>query len=431
MGTKTKYWSMAQRLTYATNGSTVAIHPLTLKYTCGRTGSSLPHWRDIIANHGNATTALSASDCSAEEYIPGDVTVRVQSTGNPLVRYNASGWLTRPPTLYTPSAMPYVSVDNQARAKFYSEINKAISGFYAGPFLGEIRETIGMLRKPLRSIREHFDKYLDHVLGYVNGKPVLKRHRPKGKRNISSFRKFNQAEKLNVVGNTWLEYRFGMVPFIKDINELLKSLGNLVDVDRILPVHAWAEDVVNNYMMLTSNDLHNNHVRVVITTKCTGTVKVRYVGGVLVKATAPGLSGWFANASHLGPRDFIPTLVELCPYSWLADYFVNVSDIVNSIFIDTSPLQWYCRTIRRCVLHDCSGVTDAAAMKAYLGSAFKGSTGQPGFTRIRTTHIIRDVPYLGMVTPEFSFPTWPASLMNMAALVIKNKSVAAKIAAAG
>jgi hypothetical protein len=425
----TKYWRFAQRLQYTVDGATTYLGGLSLNYTCGRNGVSLPRWQDIIANHGNATTPFTGVDCGEEGFIPASITVRVKPVGAALTRYGVNGWLTRPTVLYSANALPYSQVDNQARAKFYSEINKAVSEFYAGPFLGEIRETISMLKKPLRGIREHLDRYLDHVLGYVNGKPVPRRHRPRRKRNISSFRKYNQAEKLEVIGNTWLEVRFGMLPLIKDINSFLKSIGDLIDVDQILPVSAWAENVEANYAFTSTPELHNNHVRVITTLKATGKTKVRYKGAVLVKATAPGLSGWVRGASHLGPRDFVPTLVELCPFSWLADYFINVSDVVNSIFIDLSPLQWYCRTIRRSIYHDCSGVVDVAAMKAYLGTAYQGFSGGPGFTRIRTTHVTRDVPILGMVTPAVSFPTWPASLMNMGALMLRSRSISAKLEA--
>lgn len=427
MTTKTKYWRMSQRMYYTIDDATVSVFALSLSQTCVRNGVGLRGWQDLIASGANATTPLTGNDCSEEGYIPGNVSLRYQPPGAPLQKRGAYGWLTKPTTLYTPTAMPYSSVSNQALAKFYSEINKVVSGFYAGPFLGEIRETISMLRRPLGAIREHLDRYLNHVLGYVNGKPVPKRHRPKKKQSISSFRKFNQAEKLEVIGNTWLEVRFGMLPLIKDVNEFLKSIGELVDVDQVLPVVSWAESVDKNYFFQQRQELHNALVRLVVTEKATGSVKVRFKGAVRVKASAPGLKGWFQNASHLGPRDFVPTLVELCPFSWLADYFLNVSDVINSIFVDTSPLSWYCRTIRRSVFHDVEGVVDAAAMKAYLQGAYKGSSGSPGFTRIRTSHVIRDVPVLGLVVPAFNFPDFPPQFMNMAALVIKNRSVTQKL----
>lgn len=427
MGNKTKYWSMAQRQFWERDGVITAMWPLTINYLCGRTGVGLRGWKQAIANHSNATTPMTGTNCETVEYLPGNVSVSYQTPGMPRTTFKVRGWMSRPNVLYSPQALSYESIDNQAKARFYAQIEEATSKFQGGEFFGEIRETVRMLKRPFSAIRDHLNRYLDHVLGYVNGKPVPIRHRPRGKRKISSFRNYDQAEKLRVIGQTWLEWRFGMRPFVKDVEEILVGLGNIITEDVVVPVFAQAKSEISNYMSSSTPELYNNHIRTIRTEKATGTVVVRYKGAVVVKGTDPGILGFLRDRSNLDFGHFIPTLWELCPYSWLVDYLANVQQVIQSIFVDLRPLAWYCRTIRRQIFHDIGGTTDHALMKAYLGSSYQGSFGVPGFTRIAVTHVIRDVPSLGMVHLELKTPDFPIQFMNMGALLLKSQAVSRKL----
>lgn len=427
MSSITSMWSHSDREYWENDNTVTLVATSTMNFQNGRTGTGLRGWKDLISSHHNATTILTGSNCRTDEYLRGQIILRYLLSDGALKTLKVRGWLSKPSFLYHPGSLAWSSVDNQAKAKFYGAINDAVSGFYAGPFIGELRETIRFVRKPLASVREHFNKYLDHVLGYVNGKPVARRHRPRGKRKISSFRKFNQAEKLEVVGNTWLEYRFGLRPLLHDVSEALKAIGELCGEDRVIPVYASAKSDITNFKGETRQMLWNSHIRAVVTEKSVGRVEVRYKGAIAVQATELGLKGLVQSSAHLGPRDFVPTLIELCPFSWLADYFVNISDVVGSIAIDLRPLAWYCRTVRRQVIHDVSGVPDVALMKSYLSKNFKGCAGSAGFTRITRTELLRDAPSLGLVYPEFSLPDYPIQLANLGALAAKSKAISSKL----
>lgn len=437
---------MAQRQYWVTDGEVGAVFPFSISYLCGRNGSGLRGYRQVIASHGNATTPFTGTNCTCDSYIPGDVLVTSQSVGNPVRSHRVRGWLTKPAVLYTASGLSYTNANNRALAAFYANINEAVTSFQGGSFLGEIGQTIRMLKRPMAGIRSHLNGYLNVINGYVGGKAVPLRHRPtRNGRNVgwtfvngkpapigyasrvrnSSFRSYNQAQKLQVIGSTWLEWRFGINPLVKDVQEVLSTLGKLVDEERLAPVKAFGSEETPISESFVP-ELYNNFCRVNIHTRAYGRVSVRYKGQILIKANAPGLTG-LAAVGHFGPRDWMPTLWELTPYSWAVDYFLNVSDMIRGLVIDLTPLSWYARTIRREVFHDVGGAVDHALVKAYLGKTYRGSAGSPGFTRIRTTHIIRDIPALGLVKPEFKLPTWPASLMNMAAVVIQSKALAEKL----
>jgi hypothetical protein len=65
-------------------------------------------------------------------------------------------------------------------------------------------------------------------------------------------------------------------------------------------------------------------------------VKTGCVNGALPKA----------DLLQLTPKDFLPTAWDLLPFSFIADYFANIGDIINAVSLLGTNYVFTCRTER-------------------------------------------------------------------------------------
>ncbi len=162
--------------------------------------------------------------------------------------------------------------------------------------LAEIRKTIEMLNRPLGN--------LDLL----------------SKRLISSFnRSALSRELLSEVSSGYLMYRYGIMPLLKDIRTILSSLhkpgGKTQKTSRAKErLHAQRQDIYAR-----SNGLLN----VGISEMITDTVDIR------------GMSldeGFVSFANNLGfsTKGLALLPLQLTSYSFVADWFVNLSDYIQS-----------------------------------------------------------------------------------------------------
>jgi hypothetical protein len=220
--------------------------------------------------------------------------------------------------------------DNIARAKFYKELNKLRESFSGLTFLGELRETLHMLRRPAAAL-------WDKNKGYLSALSKAKRRDP---RNW-----------LKTAGGLWLEQAFGWAPLLNDCKDAYQAYENLVkpnsqssvmvkakgkkEFDRsgLMPSYlstgyiGWYNDA--RWVQNTQMRLLERH-------------SVRYIGSVrsLTRATQ------WDNLKLFGfsAEDFIPTAWELLPWSFLVDYFTNVGDILQAAVTQTNNVAFVNRT---------------------------------------------------------------------------------------
>jgi len=377
-----------------------------LAFTARRNGVGQKGFKALIDRHQNATTAFSAEGFDVEFYRPAKFYMIVKPGAQPAYRLYTNGFLLDS-TVWTATGISYSSANNRALANFYKAIQEAKSAFNGSNFLGELRETIHTVRHPLQSIRRHLNDYLTAVLKEAK-KP--------------SFRNFRQKDKLRAITGTWLEYRFGFRPFFKDIEALLAKVGDQIDEDTFVNVKAKYEDQDSTYETSTVSNIVNNYMWYVSNRRRFGRVIVKYYGQLRIKAAAPGIRGFATNA-HLAIEDFVPTLWEVFPMSWLVDYFVNVGEVLQGLTIDLTGLAWYGRTIRRSIHTEVYATPDLAKAKLALGSSLVEYGGAPGFYRFITTAVNRDVPVLSVPSFRFELPTYPVSLMNMTAFILQHRLV--------
>lgn len=312
MGTKTKpskfvgirSRTVCNRSGGVTSTSTV---PIVTDTSSTITGVSVPKYRSIIAAGGNATSDMDAVERTASLDKPLSWNFRF-SSGN-YYGYSSYGEYTGYEGPLGSDTSMLTIATNGARAKAYSELR---SGFNSFAFIGELRESIAMIRSPALGLRKGLETYLREA----------KRLRKKFSVRTSQNKMFRDA-----ISDLWLEYSFGWVPLMMDIKLAYESAVKTVENKQFIPFKGTYR--------LNHKSTHPDTVypsdgslipRVVIKYSGEHETSVAYSGMAYVQ---PGFSARGFNFGATLP-DFVPAGWELCPWSFLIDYFTNVGDVLDS-----------------------------------------------------------------------------------------------------
>lgn len=319
-----------------------------------RTGSSLPKWKTIILNGGDATTALSAvyDEIYCEPVSCRHKWVYLPTGGGRI--YFADGdfgyavlpiqtGLNDGEIAIDPLADPS-RADNFARARFYKKLREVQVQFSGPTFFGELRETLRMIRSPAQAIRDSCDRY------YRSLKQWKGRNRPPAAGPKSwDWRR----ELTKTAGGLWLENSFGWQPLLNDIKNAVAAyerLANPVANTKTISVGAFdGKDVFGSASAMGYGDgqshtfsagMHFWHNLTFARTE----IQVRYKGKVSLQTEAT----MWDNAALFGftPSEFVPTAWELLPWSFLIDYFTNIGDVLTSAVTRTAGVNFVCRTQR-------------------------------------------------------------------------------------
>lgn len=307
------------------NTSTSATVPLHGSYhaTGQLVGNRNPFWRASITNGVSATTPLTAT--------------RYRSH---FKRFHALSWWKNrksfdswenegkdeangifpypfPFSTSSPSASDINDISNRCIRLFRDRYNELIGGFLAGQDIGEWRETIHSFQRPAASIRDFVYEYLHSV------KKLRSRY--------SNARKL-----LKAVSDTYLEFTFGWKPLALDVLEASKILmtQNQFVEERI---KAKASKRYSGDISEAAYPGFGGYHNLFIPYQRYGYYKRKIVGGVrLEPISTPPILDRFG----LSLPDFVPTVWELLPYSFVVDYFLNIGDIIDAYAHPLSSLSW-------------------------------------------------------------------------------------------
>jgi hypothetical protein len=297
-----------------------------------RTGERLPNWQQVIARGDDATTNLTGT-WDVINYRP--LGKRIwQNHKNPSYP-TATGrrWLegdveitNTAQNIFAPNPTASLSfVDNLARAAFYKKLHKEATQFQGLVFLGELRETLHLLRNPTKSLRDLCD-------GFLGKLSKRKRSHPKSW--------------LTDSGSIWLEQAFGWKPLMNDIQDAATAWKRLTEPNMAHRVTAGAKKSYDRSSELTNYE----RVGAYWTPNSSGiyfvnkwallreTHVVRYRGSVRAQVEAPR----WKDATLFGfePKEFIPAAWELLPWSFLVDYFTNIGDILDASVTSTRDVTY-------------------------------------------------------------------------------------------
>lgn len=311
--------------------------------TSYKTSSENPKWRQQVRNHQNATTGRQIVDCRVEGGY-GSVVQRWKRLFNGRL---VNQWSELHGDIFYPTttmAIPAVNAaaDNQARMRFFKRAKSAQTAFRSLTALGELAETLHMLRNPGKALRTGLDDYLRNV---------MKRSRRAKKTSLN-----------RIVSETWLEHVFGWQPLLSDIKSAGEGLNRRLNrfqgsYTRVSGLGVFEDtDFASSLTLVTETYLRYRY-RIVDLTQ----VSVRYYGEVRSVCENPIQ----ADMTLFGFdwTEIIPTAWELIPYSFLADYFSNIGDVLDAWSVRKSDVCWMAKSIRR---RKRRTLSEIAIDKAYL-----------------------------------------------------------------
>jgi len=390
----------------AVNAVPIAITRSTSRYSFTDTvsGSSLRDYKRRIAKGLQATTTFIA-DRSTIRSSYGHALYEYMTTPNPLTgyryreRYGALWVNLGVPTL--PLTTHLATAETIAREQFYANYRSAQTSFQGMVALGELRETLTMLRNPARELRRHVGKLYNKILS------------KKGRVGRTT------KMKNKYLSETWLEGSFGWSPLINDVHGALKALSNRRDyIDRnlitISGIGTVTDESVSAGAGYSAGGLSYECLQ-----KQTEETLVRYKGAIACTTETP-----YEGESRLWgftPDQIIPTVWELIPYSFLIDYFTNIGKVLDAWSNRTCHLAWGARTERLSAIRR---PVDVRSTNSHIGvSSVLQEFFYPGDWVAETKRIHRD-PVNTVPIPDFRFrmPGFSTKWLNIAALARVNSS---------
>lgn len=285
-----------------------------------RLGDDFPHHKALmrrghilIGNYTMLDTQFVVSPFKAKAkfwYNPG-----WQPQGT--IEYGLYGQLPLP-TLTIPPALS-TQAENQARSIFVSRAQAQITSLQGGVVLGELRETLRLIRRPAQGMRNLFD---DHV-------KTLRRDKRK-------LRGASRRRRSQYLTDQWLETSFGARPLLSDTKSAAEALARLVNgTNPGSKIKGFGNDH-DQVSLSPGNILTNGPLRVGYSRRITDDWRATAWGEVRTEAAASPLDIVGLNFDH-----FLPTIWELIPYSFLIDYFSNVGQCVQAVSFCTSRLRYW------------------------------------------------------------------------------------------
>lgn len=390
-------------------------------------GAKNPRWREQIKLNQQAGTTLTASRIrydfkahSAEENFR--YSWITEEVGSYPQKYLCEGnmFLSLPYYEYTGSDL-VSQANNRALTKFIEEANEARQVLQSGELIGEFKELSRQITGPGKSLRGQLNAYVRSVRNRATSRRLLWRQ-PRHRR----------ADILTkMVTDTWLEYKLGWDPLVRSIDDVIdyviesdsfahRDIQAIQGVGRIED-SSWAPggDQMNQ-RTLTLPGFHSrqrNFVKVVVI----------YRGQVSMSSSR---AGYITEKLGFAPDQWIPTLWELVPYSFVLDYFANIGDILYAANFPRSLIPWIMKTT---VVESTSKFVDCAPLWRHADQT--GSNANATWTISRklrsmgaASSFVKRVyraPYQGSIIPdlEFSIPSSSTQWLNLAALFAGGRRV--------
>jgi hypothetical protein len=219
-------------------------------------------------------------------------------------------------TVDDPTDFFIASVQNGVIQEFNDKIRAASKSLQGLVALGELGETTRMLNRWGRQFYDQTSDYLRDL-----------------KRIACSLSPRNLAR---TVSEKWLEYRFGVRPLVNDIGGFIDACYQ-ARYGRPPSVHirSGSKSTEKNPPTTYSDEINHFLVTTSLAKEKTYGFKLYGVIGLTDSEIPP-----FRQDFGITLDEFVPTLWELIPYSFLVDYVSNVGAIIDAYSLNKSGLKW-------------------------------------------------------------------------------------------
>jgi hypothetical protein len=308
--------------------------------------------------------------------------------------------------------------ESQANARLRTAIREEYEHMNSLITLAEGRQAVAQLRRPYKAVQDQILKYLDSA--DVKLKNLRGRNPSKWKKLAKARR---DAEMRNALAESWLETTFGLVPTLSDAKAATEALARFINgsATRRSAVKGYGE-AVSYSSPGPSTAVLGGHFRATRNIRTTTTDTVVYRAGLrLDTVTNMTDFGRLKDVYGFQPRNFLPTLYEVIPYSWLVDYFTTLGSAINLNTISTAKVLWVVKSTKRRTVRESIWVPDFSVAMS-LGSQYAGGSGRTGKNVYERTTVAREtlvgdvIPYIVPRVKSFSEVN-PLQASNILALV--------------
>lgn len=422
------------------NWSGGGVSPRPDSFSTGyREGQGVPFYRSKIERGISASSVYKSDMCRVLKAEPLHFVHEVwydPPGGNALIfAYESNGYYFSYGSGPVEVAFPHLNsvsteTDNTAIGRLHKRVRDDTSQANVPVVLGELRETIGMLRSPFRAMRENTLTYLKALnLRASTVKQSVRPRRSDTGKSLSIRRA--QALKDGMSGS-WLEFQFGIVPLVSDTKDIIRTLDRIVDTftERQKRFTSTSKEPLTSYgaTSTAAGSLYTCDTYSVSEEKRT-LASVRYVA--IYRNSVDGSIDFLGRLTQgLGftPENFVPTVWELIPWSFLVDYFVNVGSILECSTTAGRNLVTCVRTVRQAseytFLEEISGYSEfpRGAGNRYTKAIIGKPSSRRSFLRTTLSRTVPDelpIPSLSFTVPGFGSMKWA----NMAALLAQSRDI--------
>lgn len=359
-------------------------------------GDNLPGWRDLLRTGGNATTSLTGNKVKAHLT---NGNARFTQAANYFETLTGTQLVNMSVPTQDPSEMDYAKAEAAALGKFHQKMRQVRTTFEGGVFLGELGQTLQMIRNPARGLRKLVDDWRDIA-------QAIRNQRIRG--SLAYLKRLKVAEHL---ADAWLEVQYGWRPALADIRDASKALEKYTNGRPLHLKRIRAKGEVSGVSSDTSSTRAVGVCRWKTRDRLVGTSTVVYRGAMRVAARDPRVMDPALIGFDLS--SFVPTVWELIPYSFLIDYFSNVGDIITGWSNLGTELSWCNRTVRRVYKRESWAEKDPAW-------AINPAPWLPAKSVFEKQHVLRtkitdiSMPAFELEIPRLGSLKW----LNIAALVV-------------
>lgn len=316
---------------------------------------------------------------TTETRVPGSGTVYETFTGGCWKKeYSGPKWLSQPNGLALPAVDE--SIVNSVVTASVAGVREAI--WDALTFIGEFEQTVDLFRTQHRRLNDFTDWLIRKT------------------KNVARKRKLrNRRDLLRLFAELWLEYSFGWVPLMMDLENALEAFTRKVNGMELLEGKSSQSVSLDDSEVLTTNNASNTVTTTNILT-----------GNRIYRGHAYGTAEGGRQRISFDP---LTSTWELMPWSFVIDYFLDVG----------SWLQAYSPFSGAKVLGSMCSIKDVYTMEQEVGiTYFNTQTGS--FSGVKT--IVEVKHYTRFPAEPGALPSWnprltPKRIVNLVALVIQGK----------
>lgn len=311
---------------------------LDADWTDSTTGYGNPFWKEKLSKGKDATTVRNGVKSRYTSY--GSMRSNFAYNGESDGLLYTDGVETfkgfpMPPAVPVPTLMSYDNVTRLASLSFLKDIKNAVQTVSSGSILGELKRTIHDIKRPANGIYKLL----------WNAAPVHSYRKTKQgwKLQEKIFEDPGSQDVLKAIAETRLEIEFGLKPLLADSRDIAVAIAKIVGRRDKQSVKGYAEESQVFTNENSSYYCNSSLLNATISEKRQEKVSCRFKGSVDL---ATSWEGSIADNFGIMPNDIVPSLWEIAPWSFLVDYFVDVSGWLNAAMAATSRLTWTCGTRR-------------------------------------------------------------------------------------